>query len=464
MAEMTLEQQRAIAIATARKRLQEQNAQPAEAVAPSQAYKGSILPFSRDESGNVSFDSDAGLLGPIKRSFMLPGDVMSGKVQMKDGTGNYTPELIGRALEFAGTFSPSTPGLRVGDRAIPGQAKNIARQQVDIPSAEALKAAAREGYDEARDLGVDYAPEAVKNLSDDLARKLFESGLIDETAPKANALVKKLGDVPVAGPGETVAAPLSSLEAAQRSLGNASRNFTNPPDAEAARIARQGLNDFMRNPPEGAVISGDPALASQILRTADANWAAAKKSNTLTGIDEAAGLRADAANSGQNLGNSIRSRIASLLIDKKQASRFSAEEREALKLLDKGTKTENATRWIGNLLGGGGGLGNMVTALGTGAAAAQATGNPLAFAAGVVPSAVGVASKKISNSLTKNHLAQIDEAIRANSPLAKSLIEKAPVAPFREGGKEAIIRALMLQQLNNKDKKFNEALLSGNAT
>lgn len=94
---------------------------------------GMILPFSKGAEGDVSFDSDAGLLGAFKRSFMLPGDVMAGKVDPGSEEG------IGRAFEFATTFSPAqtrfpasralaeTPTMNPINRAIVGESDDAAK-------------------------------------------------------------------------------------------------------------------------------------------------------------------------------------------------------------------------------------------------------------------------------------------------------------------------------------------------
>lgn len=69
-----------------------------------QPYTSSILPFSKDAQGEVSFDSNAGLLGTVKRAFMLPGDALAGNV---DTLGQ---EGIDRAAEFAGIFGGLSRG------------------------------------------------------------------------------------------------------------------------------------------------------------------------------------------------------------------------------------------------------------------------------------------------------------------------------------------------------------------
>jgi len=60
-----------------------------------QSYTGMILPMSVDKDGNKSFDSNAGLLGGIKRMVMLPGEVYSGEVDINSEEGK------DRANEFA---------------------------------------------------------------------------------------------------------------------------------------------------------------------------------------------------------------------------------------------------------------------------------------------------------------------------------------------------------------------------
>ncbi|MBW6421603.1 hypothetical protein KX729_09140 [Rhizobium sp. XQZ8] len=62
--------------------------------------QGMLWPVSwnKEDGSDYSFDSDAGLLGAMKRSFMAPGDAMAGKFDPMSDEG------IGRALEFAGTF------------------------------------------------------------------------------------------------------------------------------------------------------------------------------------------------------------------------------------------------------------------------------------------------------------------------------------------------------------------------
>lgn len=72
------------------------------------AYSGGILPFSRDAEGNVGFDSNAGIVGMAKRAFMLPGEVMAGKVDP------LSEEGIDRAAEMGTMVAPISPAMGTG--------------------------------------------------------------------------------------------------------------------------------------------------------------------------------------------------------------------------------------------------------------------------------------------------------------------------------------------------------------
>ena len=111
-----------------------------------QPYQGSILPLSRDAEGNVSFDSNAGIVGAVKRAFTLPGDVMAGKVAPS------SEEAIERSADFAGIFGPMSPAMGTG-RAIAANAPQPVR-----PGMEAAQAANRIGVELPRAAASDSIP------------------------------------------------------------------------------------------------------------------------------------------------------------------------------------------------------------------------------------------------------------------------------------------------------------------
>lgn len=425
---MTPEQQKALAIARARQRAAAQT--PAE----DKSFSGSILPFSRDAQRDVSFDSNAGILGSLKRSFMLPGDVYTGKVDPMSEEG------IGRAFEFATTFSGVNPAVRAGDRAIPGASLAMRKGRVAPPTAAALKEASRTGYEQVRDAGVDYSAASVQNLARTAQSELEQDGVLSELAPKSFAILKKLQDAP-----DGSVAPISGIEAARRAFGNAAKDFANPTEQLAAKRAMERIDQFVMDPDPSSIVAGPAGDAGALLRAARGNYAAAKRSDSLTGLQEAAELRAAAANSGQNTGNAVRQRIASLLLKPKDAAGFSEAEIGQLNKVARGSRTANVTRVVGNLLGGGGGLGAGFTAA-AGAGAGAMTGSPAATIAGASLPLAGAASKQISNILTERALAVADKMTRARSPLYSQMAEAAPLEVISPETRAALIKALLLQQ------------------
>lgn len=84
-------------------------------------YQGKLLPFSSDENGNVSFDSNAGILGTIKSALTLAGDVASGKAKLPSSEGvpgsvpYGDPESAGpRVADMAMLATPLSPVTRAG--------------------------------------------------------------------------------------------------------------------------------------------------------------------------------------------------------------------------------------------------------------------------------------------------------------------------------------------------------------
>lgn len=400
---------------------------------PKPAYTGSILPFSVDAQGNASFDSNAGIVGAIKRVVTAPGRVARGELDpMSD-------EAIGTAFETAAGFSPVSPAARAGAGWL-GVQKTGERAKVEAPSAEALKGAASRAYDEARDLGVDYSSTAVRDMAQTAQAGLEKDGILAELAPKAFGILGKLQSPP-----EGSVASLTGLEAARRALGHAARDFSNPTEQAAAQQIMEQLDGFIRQADPSTVVAGPAPAAAKLYDEARGNYAAAKRSDKLTGIEDTAELRAAAANSGLNLDNTIRQRIASLLTKPKDAAGFSEAERAGLEEVVRGTRGRNTARFVGNLAGGGGGLGAVVTG-GVAGAAGSAIGGPAGAVAGAAIPAVGVGSKLVANALAKKALSGVDEMVRTRSPLYEQLAREAPVMTADPERRAAIIRALLLQQ------------------
>lgn len=396
------------------------------------AYSGSILPFSRNEAGEVSFDSNAGLIGVAKRALTLPGQVFRGEVDPLSDEG------VGRAVELATVATPVSAAYRAGEAAIPGALNNLRRQSPPVPTSAELKAASSQGYTATRNSGVDYSAPAVGDMAATMRTRLEADGFLPELTPKTFGVLGRLESPP-----EGSVATIGGLDAARKALQNARLDFSNAPERTAARRVIEGIDGFIESPPEAAVLAGPSASAAAELRSARGNHAAAKRSENLEGLRYGADLRAAAANSGQNLDNATRQRLASLLLNPKASAGFSADERAAIESVVRGNPGANAARYVGNLLGGGGGIGMAAIGALGGAGGAAAGGIPGAALGSLLPPAVGAIAKSVGAASTRRGLSAVDKTTRMRSPLYEQRLAASPFEASIDPRRLAIARALL---------------------
>jgi hypothetical protein len=425
---------------------------------PAERWQGSVLPVSEGPDGKPQFDSNAGVIGGLKRAFTTPGDVASGKVDMA------TEEGLGRALEMASVFSPMNPATRSGGGAVPGVASGLRPTKVEAPSAEALKAAASKGYDAVRDMGVQYSTDAVTKHVGGLRAALEQDGILGELAPKTFSILSKF-DNPPAGSVVTSA----GLEAARRAARNAAKDFTNPTEQKAAQRFIEGLDGFVASADPSSVVAGPAAAAGEALTAARGNYAAAARSGKLQGVEERAELGAAKANSGFNTDNAVRQRADAIVSKPREAAGFSKEEREALKEIIRGGFVRNSLRTAGNVMGGGGGLGAAVSGA-IGGAAGGAVGGPAGIAIGAATPLVGMAAKGTANRMALGELGSLDAATRMRSPLYQEMLGQPPMAldwrysPGLSAGRAGSLAALgQGVQDPGMQERLRQLLLDGGA-
>jgi len=186
------------------------------------------------------------------------------------------------------------------------------------------------------------------------------------------------------------------------------RNFGNPADQDAARLAVNKIDDYLRGGVDpNHVIKGDPAAVAARLKEADRNYAPAKRAELIEGKTAEAIRDAEAANSGQNVENKIRQKINAIRKNPKLMQGMSQNSIDAMDKLSRGTNSANVLRAIGNLLGGGGGLGTI---------AAEVGGESLFGHTGLATPAIGFVAKKLGNFLTERQADKLSELIRSEAP------------------------------------------------
>lgn len=421
---------------------------PAIAPPPKQLpapYHGALLPFSRDEQGNVSFDPlGAGLFGGVRQAFTLPGRVMSGETPMPQTFDpaardpNAEP-IMGEARNFAASFGNIlNPMVRSGDAVIPGvrMAPKDMRLAVTPPGEELVSRGGAQ-MNAFRGMPIPYNPSYIgTTLATQLEQQLVDKGVFPEHAPGLYQTINRLRDyVPRSNdPSATISVSPNSLISIRKSITNHYGKAGE--DQKGVSVVHRAFDDFMANPPAEAVLAGaaappgaaariggttDPAAAArfgaQIFEEGLGNVSAGKADAELAAIQRAARLRTLSANSGQNADNSLRSRITSAILNAKKLRGLRPAEEAMLEGVPEGSVPTNLARWGGNFLGGGGGLGAHIATV-AGIAGGHALGlGDLSWAIGPTLPAIGAGLKRYAGKSTVQALEEARQAIRQRSPL-----------------------------------------------
>lgn len=404
------------------------------------------------------------IAGAVHSAVTLPRDVITGQAQLPSSEGipgsvpYGDPNSAGeRVADLALLGTPLSPAARIGEKAIAGVSRNV-KAEKPVPTATQLTDAADVNYGRVRSSGVEFNPDFVGRGALSIQQELEQKGWIDapKVASATHDILRRLQAPPAAEPGMATSVTIGNLDAARRSLRSIAQNKApeNASDAAAASLAIDRLDALPKAAGPKDIMAGGIALpyAVEQLEKGRGNVAAAKRSNAITGeldtahtgILERADDRAAAANSGQNVGNSLRQRIASLLANKKQLGGWNPEEIAQAELVNKGTGPMNASRWVGNFMGGGGGLGAQVTSASAAGLGALAGGVPGAAAGATLGPVIGASAKVLEGKLTRRQVERLDELLRKRSPLYQDT--PTNYTPINPEGRAAIARALLMSE------------------
>lgn len=387
-----------------------------------------------------------GIASGLASGATLPGDVMAGKA---------SPDDTGRVMELATMGTPVNPAIRAGDRMLPGMAKAIGEKKPVVPTTTELAEAGGKQFEAFRNSGVEYSANSVSDWARRTQQELFDRGISPVDAPGTFTKLKELENAP---PGAFVTP--ANLHSLRQSLQATAQNF-NPQAARDQLAASRGiaaLDNFISAPPTSGVLAGTPPAAAVPFEAGKGNYAAAMRSNAIngeldrarTGILERSEGRAQAANSGRNPDNTIRSKAESFLEKPKDVSGLSDAEIAALEGVVEGGPGRNSARYIGNLLGGGGGMGQALWS-GGGATAGALTGGPVGAAVGAtVPPAIGAGAKALANILAKRDLRSVDEMMRMRSPLYEERVANPEMYVISPEKRALMARAALLQSMNQQ--------------
>lgn len=357
----------------------------------------------------------------VSRSSGL-ADILKGAGNMAMGGIGYTASPINAAVRsIAGKPVQDVTGIPAeytdfaASLALPGfgmtRAPMLARApKVKPPSKDELFSSAKEGYTEAREMGVKLDPAGVGALTDRIKSSLLDTGYRDIVAPKTFRAIEELRTP--AGP----SAEFADIESVRRLLNKVAAD---PAEKDAARIAISSIDNYLGSIPKGDVVAGPADQLSRIANEARGNYAAAKRAERVEKMTGAAELQAASSGSGANIDNALRQQAKSLLRSK-QARGFSKDERDQLQKIVMGTFTGNAARYVGKLAPTG--VVSMAMGGGPGAVIGGMVGGPVGAAVGgAAVMSLGYAGKKLSDVMTASQIGKLDSMIRSNSPLARSV-------------------------------------------
>lgn len=389
-----------------------------------------------------------GLAMPVGKAGAIKQAAATGALY---GAGNSEGDLAQRGSDAltGGALSAGLGAAVSGvGRAIAGKAPSAA------PSIGELKAAASKGYNSAavRELEVD--PKSMAEAATAIRLKLDADGFPDVLAARAHGVLKMMENVP-AGASLTG----RNLHSIQKTLGKAAGSV-DPQEKAAATMALREFNEFLENVPAASVIKGSADDFMNTMREANSNYSRAMQAGNIDQKVIQAETRAAAANSGMNVANTIRQRMADVKLNPKQNRGMHPEDVAAAGQIAEGTTGGNLVRKLGNMAGGGGGMGTLVSgAIGMGAAGA-ATQDPSSSFMGLALPAFGLAMRGMGNRMTLKQAEKLSEAIRNRAPLASASTKfEERVAQFHaeRNAKTASAAALAARNLatNLRGSGFN---------
>jgi hypothetical protein len=294
-------------------------------------------------------------------------------------------------------------------------------------------------YDALRANPTRYDAGEFRAAADALEQRLLNAGYIRDYSPGAFAAVDRMRASQ--GQPNAIITP-ANIDLVRQGINRIPRSEQAAVDRSAGRVVKDTLDDFMVNPPAGAVLS-NPQVAQQAAHTAQTARemrAAQARMEMLANVRADAAFQAASTHSGRNVDNLIRQGVTQKFLKSNPAAqqRFGAynpAERAALENVpDPQTWGVNALRTIGNMGAGGGGVGSTVLALGGGGAGAgysYATGSdPKSGAlAGLALTGGGIGARSLANRMGRGRIEAAEDLVARRNPLYTQRAANAPMVP-----------------------------------
>lgn len=249
-----------------------------------------------------------------------------------------------------------------------------------------------------------FRPDTRIRLADDVRNELDRLRVSDRAGERVNRVIQgfeERGGIVSAEDIDALRKHINEIEPARDVTGR----VTNRPELRAAAIATERIDQFLPTIPQEQTILGNAPAAARTLEEARANISAREGAETINRQQFRAELRAAVANSGMNVSNTMRARIADILVNPALRRGYSQAELAMMDDIVRGTRSENIVRAASNILGGGGGMHTYLAGF---------------TSAGIAP-AIGYGLRRLSNVMTERNITRLNETIRTDSPLGRRI-------------------------------------------
>jgi hypothetical protein len=332
--------------------------------------------------------------------------------------------LIADAIEnTAGAVGGFTGGLTASGLTkrfgIPGGSPESSQ------SPEELRDIASKQYTTAKNIQANYTPTGVAAWANWQLQNLYKNYGSSEIGSVTSKLTKLANP-----PANAVHVPLKELTSLHDDLAGTGKILPTGADKlrSAAADTQKSIDTFVRNPPPGSIHSGDPNLAAQTYKTADANWAGAMRGLKLRN------LQTDATYPGRP---SARAQVTNLVrpgVVNKQLRGWDPEDIRSLTEFAHGTPMGNALENFGASGHGGGGAFSTFYPIIEGAKWGSEMGSIGGLPGRIIGGAIGAAAYPTAKAVARrvsNSGKQLNPIIQQTMSRAPGYRQPTSTSPFR---------------------------------
>ena len=293
--------------------------------------------------------------------------------------------------------------------------------------------------------GARYEPSTLARRADDVEAALYGGGnspnrFHPSRSPQTWEAIEQMRGAPAPGQmgvGSNAIIDPANIDFIRKGLTGDAIAGASPTEKASAKIVRNALDDFIENPPPGAVLPGTERAASEaagLANRARGNYAGLKRLGEFENMVDRAKNKAGRQYSGLNLENELRKEAGMFTAPSRRGPSYADKagynkaEIAALNQFEKGTPSANALRYAGNYLGGGGGLGALVTT-GAGVGYAKSQDPETAGLLGAAGAGTGLTLRLLANRRANQNMGQIRDMVAMRNPLYQARAANAPMVP-----------------------------------